>query len=229
MPRQPLSRKKPNACIELGPGFLTDEAATLIGHCAALWSEVDLQYARVLAALLGSRTEPAVSIFQAIRRTNLQTIVLTAAAEATLPEKEIYLFIALRSVGDQLEGERNDLMHGLFGRSGDLPDCVLWIEAKKRVQHMVEVNKKWASGSISAADYRELVNHVSVYTLKDLRQLRSAMEEHHRAVHDFASLVAAADTTEREGLYRRLSKNARIRAELPRTMKGREKSGRAPT
>ena len=53
MPRQPLSTKGPDVGFSLGPGFLEQRpaATALIGECIALWTEVELQAAVLLAVM----------------------------------------------------------------------------------------------------------------------------------------------------------------------------------
>jgi hypothetical protein len=213
MARQKLRRKYPNAGGSLGPGFLEQRptAAAAISKCISHWSEVEFQYALLLASLLKANSIPAVAVFHALRSARAQRNVINAAAEAAVPQHADLVAAVLKS-GETLENERADLAHGLFGITSASPEGVLWIEAKHRVHHTVEVNAiNFKDQSARNIDLLQSVfDQVFIYEVRDLERLAEAIDAHHLTVRQLINLVDCQEPMERDRLYRQLCSDPRI-------------------
>jgi hypothetical protein len=215
MHRHPLLPIYEKAGIALGPGFIDTRphVAAAIIRCITLWSEVDLQFARSLAEMLGATAEPTAAIFLAVPNWQ-QERVLTAAAEAVFDDKTLALFRAIIKLGKKYADERNDLAHGIFGKSDQILDGVLWIRSKDRISHMIDVSKKSASGDITVSDHHAIRQKIYVYELADLERLAAEMTDYHRLVYDFIPLISQAEGPSRDERYRQLCERPDVQAEI---------------
>jgi hypothetical protein len=139
MPRQPLLYVKPNANIRFPANALSErpDLAPLIGECIALWSRVEAQMAILLGAIMKAETGVASAVFLSIRNSRAQRDALTEAAQVALTGRELEMFSAIALVYQSLDGQRADLAHGIFAVSQELPDALLWIDAKDLTQHTI--------------------------------------------------------------------------------------------
>lgn len=213
MARHLLSSRNPNAGFEFGPGFLESRpvACALIAQIVALGSELDFQFARLFAALMGADTERTISVFVAIRNARLQRNVLAAAANSALQSPaEIELFNAYVEVARSLENERNTLAHGLLGRTDMLPDAVLCVSVEERVKLMLVMQEPPSERQRAAV--RAL--RIYLYEIADLEQIRADILNFHGLLCDFVSLVSRQPGQSRDELRDSIGARSPIREEL---------------
>jgi hypothetical protein len=165
--------------------------------------------------MLGATAEPTAAVFLAIPNWQ-QERVLIAAAEAVFDDKTLALFRALIKLGKKYADERNDLAHGIFGKSDQIPDGVLWIRSKDRIGHMIDVGKKSASGDITISDHHAIRQKIYVYELAALERLAAEMTDYHRLVYDFIPLISQAEGPSRDERYRQLCERPDVQAEINR-------------
>jgi hypothetical protein len=177
MSRQPLKSKYPNVSPTFGPGHLEDrpKSAALIARCISLWTDVEIQQARLLAQMLKANTEPAIAVFLAISNSRTQYEVLNAAASVVLDERDYELFTAIMKIRSGLEKERNNLVHGQYGAAQEVKDGVLWINPIDQTAHTVRVN---ASG-VTPQSLEWLRGKVFVYEPADLESIARDFEALH--------------------------------------------------
>lgn len=127
--RKPIKKSYPNAKVTMGVGFIEDrpKAAALVGRIITSWADIEVQSARLLAELMGTNIPQAAAVFGSLRNSRAQADALTAAAEVVLDEKDLLLFQAHVARKASLEKERNDLAHGCFGVSVNIPDHIVWV------------------------------------------------------------------------------------------------------
>lgn len=127
--RKPISKAYPNAKVTMGVGYIEDrpKAAALVGRIITLWSDIEVQSARLLAELMGTNIPAAAAVFGSLRSSRAQHDALCAAAETILDEKDLLLFNAHIARKASLEKERNDLAHGCFGISVNIPEHIVWV------------------------------------------------------------------------------------------------------
>src|SRR5829696_3925986 len=143
MPRQPYLPTYSHATFTIGPRTLDErpELAALVGRCIALWTEVELQMALILAAVLKANTAGAVAVFLALKNVRTRRDVLEAAAKATLSGEALKIFGAFLTYHRSVETQRNDLAHGIFGVAEAIPDAILWTTTSDDVALLLDVSE----------------------------------------------------------------------------------------
>ena len=223
MPRQPISRKYPNAKPSFGPGFLEDrpKAAALVARCIALWTEVEVQKAQLLAMLLQANTEPAVALFLAIHNSRIQNAVMDAVATVVLTDEDYKLYSALMQYRASVEKERNALAHGNFGGSNEIKDGLAWIKPLDYVRHGAEIKLTGVTDESIAA----IRDKVYVYERADLETIARDTEHLHTHLGFFTGYMfalhedAADKHTWRAQRYQELCSEPRIAHELKKLKK----------
>ena len=80
MPRKPfLGFYQPGMAYDIGPDAIAKrpELAALVGQCIAMWSDVELQMALSLGAILKTNSDAAVALFLAIKTSKAQRDALS--------------------------------------------------------------------------------------------------------------------------------------------------------
>jgi hypothetical protein len=113
----------------MGVGYIEDrpKAAALVGRIITSWADVEVQATRLLAELMGVNIPQVAAVFGSLRNSRAQSDALSAAAEVVLNENDLLLFQAYIARKAALEKERNDLAHGCFGVSVNIPDHIVWV------------------------------------------------------------------------------------------------------
>ena len=127
--RKPLSKSFPEAKVTMGVGFIEDrpKAAALVGRIITSWADIEVQLTRLLAELINAETPAVSAVFGSIRSSRSQSDAIEAAAKVVLNADDILLFKAYIKRKASLEKERNDLAHGCFGVSVNIPDHIVWV------------------------------------------------------------------------------------------------------
>jgi hypothetical protein len=100
--------------------------AQLVGQICVNWTGVDMQMGLLLGSLVGVDNEAAVAVFLSLRNNRAQRDALVAAAERTLNAELRQGFDALLSVHSRYDKQRNDVVHGVWGRAEQTPDDLVW-------------------------------------------------------------------------------------------------------
>ena len=90
------------------------------GRIAINWSGVELHLSLTLGSLLGVDNAGAVAVFNSPGIIAQQRDALRAAAEKTLTSDAKQVFDAILAVHEELDKQRNDVIHCVWGR-GDAP------------------------------------------------------------------------------------------------------------
>lgn len=222
--RRPLTQSYKNTKVSFGPGFLERRpiCAALIGRCVGLWSEVEAISARLLSIILGADTVPVVAMFITIKSSRTQGDVLTAAAATVLEPKDYNLLSAIMLIKGELEKERNNLAHGLFGGAHAINRGVAWISTSDFAEHGAKI----ASSSFSE---RESLNFIRtrtyVYEPEDLEHLAQEIEFLHGTIRDFSGYLGATHDPEWQAeRYREICNRPRIHGALCRIQEGQKKT-----
>jgi hypothetical protein len=165
------------------------ELAALVGECIAFWSQVEAQLANLLSAIMKTETAAASAVFLSIRNSRAQREALAAAAQIGLQGRELEMFSAVSLVYQSLDAQRTDLAHGLFAVSNDLPEGIVWVEAKdfarQHIQEWTDFVKDPANPTFFAAFDEALKSKMWVYKKDDLIGLRDEIKEFWKAVFLF--------------------------------------------
>ena len=87
----------------VGPDAINQrpELASLVGQCIAMWSDVELQMALSLGAVLKTNSDAAVALFLAIRTSRTQRDALSTVARVLLIADDLDAFEALLVVSQE--------------------------------------------------------------------------------------------------------------------------------
>jgi hypothetical protein len=196
MSRQPLNYVRRKAKVRVPANALAErpELAALIGECIAVWSQVETQLAILLSAIMKAETGITAAVFLSIRNSRAQREALTAAAQIGLKDRELEMFSAIAILYQSLDSQRTDLAHGLFAISEDLPDALLWIDAKYFTDYHVKswaVASKGLLGQIAkdAESEGKLRSEFFVYRKEDFLSLRDEINDFWGAVFRFGMFL----------------------------------------
>jgi hypothetical protein len=127
--RKPLWKAYPNARAIFGVGYIEDrpQAASIVARIITAWADIEVECARLLAELMAVQIPAAAAVFGSLRSSRAQYDALRAAAEISLNKNDLELFEAHMARRSELEKERNDLAHGCFGVSVQIPGHIVWV------------------------------------------------------------------------------------------------------
>jgi hypothetical protein len=206
MPRQPLLNVKPKARVRFAANALGERPAlaALVGECIGFWSQLEAQLAILLSSIMRAETAIASAVFLSIRNSRAQREALAAAAQIGLQGRELEMFSAISLVYQPLDAQRTDLAHGLFAVSDDLPEAIVWVDAKdftrQHVQEWADFWKNPFGPSFSAVD-EALKPKLFIYRENDLIGLRNEISEFWRAVFLFHVHLRVPNEEQFQSLY----------------------------
>jgi hypothetical protein len=228
MARQPLNYVRRRAKFRVPANALAErpELAALIGECIAVWSQVEAQLAILLSAIMKAETGITAAVFLSIRNSRAQREALSAAAQIGLKDRELEMFSAIALLYQSLDGQRTDLAHGVFAVSEDLPDALLWIDAKDFTNHHVESwsdvpsNVFLAQLAKDAESEQKLRDKFFVYRKDDFISLRDEIKDFWAAVFRFGMFLRKPTSPLVEQEFQKLYTLAPIQRALQRVREG---------
>lgn len=180
MPRQPLKRviplkDKPKlffgiACPEQRP-----QLATIVGKILLAWPHVESHMAVVLGQILGTDSEPALAVYEILRRSSNQRDAIEIAAKIKLSTRDQELLSAILGIHKSVEADRNALAHGHLGWTDALPDALLWITAPDYIRLILHAH----NGTLGpeAESYELLSERTYVYSISDLSKISTEVRD----------------------------------------------------
>jgi hypothetical protein len=248
MPRQPFLRLvhvMPIPHFELGTRCIGQrpELEHLIGQCLIAWPHVEAEMTTLLGQLLGVDSEPALAVFQSLRRSTAKSDALSQAAKKALKEPaDALLFNAILNVHKSVEAERNALAHGHFGYSKNLPDGILWMNTADYLASRVRTGVRGETRYYEK-DIKALLASMSAYRADDLKKILAEIND---MAHIWVEMIGylrlatpdvklmenlrlPPDTqkAERDRVYRQLCDRPRVRRELDRLRRENSPKARA--
>ena len=180
MPRQPFLPTYANTPLSIASFMIEQmpELAQIIGRITINWSGVDLQMSLLLGSLVGIENEAAVAVFLSLRNHRAQRDALCAAAETRLEPKLKQGFDALIRIHQRLDKQRNDVVHGVWGRAEKTPDQLVWCSMQNHANMLIRDYHSFRTGYIppKAIDRgHEIVKDCYVARYKDLEELNSSI------------------------------------------------------
>lgn len=139
MPRQPFNPTYSGTPTAMS-AWMIDEMprlAQIVGQITVNWSGVDLQMALILGSLLGIENEAAVAVSVSLRNHRAQRDALSAAAEKCLAEELHTGFTELLAAHSRLDKQRNDVVHGMWGRADKTPDDLIWCSLQDHANMLI--------------------------------------------------------------------------------------------
>lgn len=228
MPRQKLTSRYPQVKPTFGPGFLEDrpKAAAIVARCIAVWTDVEVQLARLLAKMLRAHTEPAVAMFLTIHNSRIQQAVMEAVAATVLKnDQDMLLFQALMRYTAAMESERHALAHGMFGGSDQIKEGVAWVKTLDHVRFSTTATT--SPTGVNEEELAWLRDRTYVYELADLEAIARNMEDLHKQLGFFIGyLHAQHENTDESRLwsamrYPQLVAHFRIATEIAQILEAR--------
>lgn len=185
--RKPLLQNKSSARVTFGVGYIEDrpKAAAIVARIITAWADVEVQSARLLAALMGTNIRAAAAVFGSLRSGRAQHDALQAAARIVLDRGDYELFSAYMARRNALEGERNDLAHGCFGVSPAIPEHVVWVsqadflEFTASHEHDPDAENKFRA-------------HQAIYELGTLERIAQEISEFYEQLGLFRGYLSAS-------------------------------------
>lgn len=216
MPRQPFLPTYEGEPYSIGQADILQrpDLASLVGGCIALWSDVDLQMALILAALLKTDTDAALAVYLQLRRHANQRETLASAADVVLSGEVLQTFKALLTVHKSTDGDRRDLAHGIFGVLADHPDKLLWTSLQDHAHFLTEIHRLERAGEFRADPHKRLKESMFVYSKACLTSIFDRMFSMQRLAFNFGCFLRDADAERGKGHYQAVLSDAAVQSVL---------------
>lgn len=207
----PLSKVKPIKSMKFDNTALTlrPVLAINIGNTLAEWARLDAVIGSVFTRLMDAE-EKGPAIYGALISGNAQEQALDAVANLMLDKDHLDLFNAIKSITKRPRDQRNNLAHGSWGYSDEIPDALLWVSPKE----LVRLNQRTDSyaqniGLGSQPDFPQIDrDQVLVYREPDFALIRQQIREAHVAWQDFSTINKLGW---QRGLHPKQAEEARLR------------------
>jgi len=188
MARQPINSRFSEPSLGFGPGFLAQrpKAAALIAQCITTWTEVELQTARLLAAMWNANSEPVVALYLSLANARAKREALDAIASFVFSGEQTTLYEAVMRAKQSIEKQRVDLAHGLFGIVSEDPEGVVMISTTNRLKHMLDIDIKRTSIGVTADDFHTIRDLTFHYTINDLETILCETQHIHNIIMRFS-------------------------------------------
>ena len=155
-------------------------------------------------------------MYLTLRQARAKTDALTAAAKLTLVPHDFELFQALMIYKDATEKKRNDLAHGVFGVSANVPNGIVWSETTTYTTFQAHARPKGVEN-----DY-DFGGEQSVYELGDLETIAREIEDLYDQIGAFTGYLHATDEEWRAKRYQQLCNVPPIPEALDRIRQGQK-------
>lgn len=225
MARQPLKKRLPETGLWIGAGLLSQrpKAAAVIAEIIALWTEVELQSARLLAAMIGGHTEPGAALYLSLANARAKREAMDSIADFVFTGQSRDIYNAIMKAKFSLEKERVDLAHGLFGIATSDPEGILFISTSDRIKHILDVDKKQENNTFKIDDELKIKEFVYHYKIEDLKKILSDIDQLHRTIMTFIpyarSVISNYESVE---LRQRLLNEPLVQKSLSQTIANRK-------
>ena len=225
---QPLSRVKPNADLSVGPldlpgKELAKDVAAVIGCCSYL----EATLGECLAHLIKSKPSLGVVIFQSLVSTTSKLAVLKGVISHVLTGYERDILLCLVQLASRAISRRNEIAHGLWGSSPDIPDALVLMSTSAHldveVRRLTSIKRKRFDKELFAL-YR---SKMQIYKKQDFDNIFHDLLVAARQIEHFWSLKRAKSLL--PGAMRSwISTSPHLQEELRRLREGRKKSASTP-
>ena len=219
MARQPFLPTYKGTPTSMGSDLIErmPEVAQFVGRIAINWSGVELHLSLTLGSLFGVENPSAVAVFLSLRNHRAQRDALRAAAEKTLTGDARRIFDAILTIHQELDKQRNDVIHCVWGRGDATPDGVIWTSLQDHANMLLNDYHLGATGKLSAADRpSQIAKDYFVVRYRDLETLNGEIVALYRAVGNFHAALRY-ETGHSGPAYNRLLAEPIIQKAIART------------
>lgn len=149
------------------------EHAQVLGQIVSLSGHLESTLGYLLAYLSGASATVAIPMFNAVTSSDGQRAMLRAAAEQRLQGAELDEFTDLMAEFRTRYGERNRLVHNIWGRAPSHPEKAVWCHAKDYTRLPMQFAVMQSQDELPFAHQQlaEMWKHCSLYTLQDLHDV----------------------------------------------------------
>lgn len=177
----------PNALLE------RPQLAAHIGKIALMWTHVEQWIGHILAAMTRMESAQAMTIYASFVTANVRIDVLKAIAAERLDEPTQKLLVALLKDFRIRAGERNDVVHGIWGIDANRDDCLLHQDPTDHTLWITyHLYGRRPEGGILRKDEIERLPRVLVYKEKDFLAIEDRIQRLTENVSDMAHAVSSA-------------------------------------
>jgi hypothetical protein len=106
------------------------EMAAKILMVLSAWAKLDAEMGLVFARFLHTEAHIGVAIYNTLGGLHAQDAAMKTAAAQVLTEEEMDLLMALLRLAKGPRNNRNEIAHGVWGYSNDVPDALLLLSPK---------------------------------------------------------------------------------------------------
>lgn len=220
MARQPFLPNYKDAPSLMGADLIETlpKVAELVGRIAINWSGVDLQLSLALGSLLGVESAASVAVFLSLKNHRAQRDALRAASEKTLSGKLKELFDAVLKVHEELDKQRNDVIHCVWGRSEATPDGIIWSSLQNHANMLINDYHLEKIGKLVAEDRAtQMTKDYFVVRYTDLEKLNGEIVALCRAIANFHVHLRYQNESAGTHAYNELVNEPMIQKVLART------------
>ncbi|WP_340647666.1 hypothetical protein [Phenylobacterium sp.] len=152
--------------------------ARVIGQIVAISGRIESRLGSLLAIMTGGLTHVTIPMFLAVRSADAQRSMLQAAAQHALGPDDLERFTAIMDDWRGRYGERNKIVHNIWGHSDDHPKLAIRIAA----EDFAEIWKTSAFltnpevAERAAITLRDLWKSCEGWTVKDLEDVKTRLE-----------------------------------------------------
>lgn len=190
------------------------DVARWVGRIVVNWSGVELQLALALGSMLGVESDAAVAVFLSLRNHRAQRDALKAAASKALNGDDQTLFFALLDVHSELDKQRNDAVHGVWGQAEKTPDGIIWSSLQDHANMLINAyNRESAHPS-----YEEVTTHMTkdyfVVRYRDLEELNTTIKTLARAIGNFHGYLRYRNQPAGKNAYQNMMSEPLVQAAI---------------
>jgi len=237
-----LSNVKANAqaSFSLGEPEKNPEMAARILNVMSSFGRLDGEIGLVFARLLDTQAHLGIAIYNQLVSTHLQDAALKAVAPFVLEEHQLDLLMGLVDLGRGHKDIRNDIAHGIWGYSQDLPKALLLINPKtanqlRGIMATVWERQKVAPASIATIEpvlmktlQRPIQEDIWVFREKDTNNLAAEVQAVYELWDSFAHYRWPNDQQSGDEAHRRLLAHSTLRSTVNDRRRGREQAELPP-
>ena len=207
MARQPFRPRDKDTPFEIGSAVIEEvpELAALVGRIAINWAGVEVQLSLVLSSMLGVDNSAAVAVFLSLRNHRAQRDALRAAAAVSLSDEEREIFDLILSSHEELNKQRNDVVHCVWGRCASAPDGILWSSQQNHALMLVRDYHMSDTGQLTHdSRLSNMTKDLFVVRYTDLEALNSSVTTLERTIGSFQAYLRYKGTTAGDWCYEQL-------------------------
>lgn len=167
---------------------------TIVGITVSHSSEVEVNLALTMGSLLGVDNAGSVAVFTTLRNARARRDALMAAAIHSLTIDDLELFKAIMLVYENLDGLRNDIVHGVWGYIDGVDDGALWASTQNTAVWHINDYKDEADATVSYERRHERwLKYVYFWDYNDLDRIANNLRELGRAIGYFHAFLRYRD------------------------------------